>query len=157
MASRCESRRVASTSPVLDDARSDRGRRFRERSRTDLVAWLTLVDNSGTPQPAPLWFLWADEAEQVVIYSQPSARRLRWIERSGRASLHLDDDGHGHGYLVMTGAVHRLRPDYPAADQNEDFLSKYRPSMDSIFGGPATYAGAFSIPLVFNPRRARGH
>lgn len=148
---------MVSPSPVLDDPDSDRGRRFRERLRTDLVAWLTLVADSGTPQPAPLWFLWSEEAEEVVIYSQATARRLQWIERSDRASLHLNDDGHGHDYLVLTGVVHRLRPDYPGPDQNEAFLSKYRPTMDSIFGSPAGYAGVFSVPLVFRPHRVRGH
>lgn len=148
---------MARASSVFPDSASDPGRRFRERLSTDLVAWLTLVPESGTPQPAPVWFLWVDDTEDVVIYSQSTARRLQWLDRSNRASLHLNDDGHGHDYLVMTGTLDRLASDYPGPDEHDVFLAKYRPSMDSIFGAAANYAAAFSVPLIFTPRRVRGH
>jgi PPOX class probable F420-dependent enzyme len=93
---------------VFPDPESDVGRRFRERLRTDLVAWLTLVADSGTPQPSPVGFLWVEETEDVVIYSQATARRLDWLDRRDRASLHLSDDGQGRDYLVMTGTLHRV-------------------------------------------------
>jgi hypothetical protein len=34
------------------------GTRATRHLTDDVVAWLTLVDASGTPQPAPVWFLW---------------------------------------------------------------------------------------------------
>jgi len=135
----------------------DAARRFRERLRTDRIAWLTLTADSGMPQPGPVWFLWAEESGDVLIYSRSTARRLDWITRSDQASLHLNDDGQGHDYLVLTGALHRLNTDYPAPDRHDAFLSKYRPLMESVFGDPARYAAMFSVPLIFTPHRARGH
>jgi PPOX class probable F420-dependent enzyme len=123
----------------------------------DRIAWLTLAADSGMPQPAPVWFLWGEESDDVVIYSQATARRLDWITRRDQASLHLNDDGQGHNYLVMTGTIHRLNPSYPGADEHDAFLSKYRPLMDSVFGDPSKYAALFSVPLVFTPQRARGN
>jgi PPOX class probable F420-dependent enzyme len=141
---------------VFPDPASDLGRRFRERLRTDLVAWLTLVADSGTPQPSPVGFLWVEETEDVVIYSQATARRLDWLDRRDRASLHLSDDGQGRDYLVMTGTLHRLGADYPAPDEHDAFLSKYRTLISSAFGSPAAYAARFSVPLIFTPQRVRG-
>lgn len=92
----------------------------------------------------------------VVIYSQATARRLDWLTRSDRASVHLNDDGQGLDYLVMTGTLHRLGVDYPGPDEHEAFLSKYRTSINSAFGSPVAYAARFSVPLIFTPQRTRG-
>lgn len=81
-----------------------------------------------------MWFLWVDQEQHVVIYSHASARRLDWIARNERASLHLNDDGRGHDYLVLTGTLHRLDPAHPGPDTNPTFLTKYRALMNEVFG-----------------------
>ena len=43
---------------VLPDPSTTFGARVERRLRDEPVAWLTLVDPRGTPQPAPIWFLW---------------------------------------------------------------------------------------------------
>ena len=140
---------------VLPEPGSEPGRRLRERLRTDLVAWLTLVADSGTPQPAPVAFLWDARTGDVLVYSQTDARRLDWLARRDRASLHLDDDGQGRDYLVLTGTLRRAGLDHPAADEHGGFLAKYRASIDSRFGSVAAYAARFSVPLLFTPGRGR--
>src|SRR3954469_20784459 len=112
---------ASASSSLLPDPTSELGRRFRERLRTDLAAWLTLVADSGTPQPTPVAFLWIEETEDVLIYSQATARRLEWLTRRGRASLHLGDDGQGRDYLVLTGILRRLGADFPGPDEHEAF------------------------------------
>jgi PPOX class probable F420-dependent enzyme len=124
--------------------------------RAEPVAWLTLVSDSGTPQPSPVGFLWAEDTGRVLIYSQADARRLDWLTRSDRASLHLGDDGQGRDYLVMTGSLRRLDDDHPGPDENEAFLAKYRTSIEAAFGSLAAYAATFSVPLLFTPERMRG-
>lgn len=47
---------MAPASDALPDPATDRGRRVRDRLRTEPVAWLTLVSISGTPQPSPVGF-----------------------------------------------------------------------------------------------------
>lgn len=132
--------------------------RFRARLNSDQVAWLTLVTERGTPQPAPVWFLWDEVRQRATIYSQPSAKRLDHIDRGGKASLHLNDDGQGHHYVVMTGAVERLDPhENPPADRFAAYLAKYRTTMEAVFGTPEEYAAAFSVPLSFVPRTVRGN
>jgi hypothetical protein len=53
---------------VLPDTRF--GARVARRLHEDMTAWLTLTDQAGTPQPAPVWFLWDDDSSCVVLYSQ---------------------------------------------------------------------------------------
>jgi hypothetical protein len=43
---------------VLPDPDSEVRARVARRLREDTTAWLTLADPAGTPQPAPVWFLW---------------------------------------------------------------------------------------------------
>ncbi len=149
---------MTSETPLLPDSDSEVGRRFRDRLDTDLVAWLSVVSGSGTPQPAPVWFLWVPQKQHVVIYSQTSARRLDWIDRNDRAALHFNDDGRGHDYLVLTGTLHRLdSAHHPGPANDPAFLAKYRALMDEVFGAPEAYAEMFSVPLTFMPRRTRAH
>ncbi|MGC5024396.1 pyridoxamine 5'-phosphate oxidase family protein [Tsukamurella sp. DT100] len=131
--------------------------RFRDRLNIDLVAWLTLVTERGTPQPAPVWFLWNDADQRVITYSQATAKRLDRIALGGRASLHLNDDGNGHDYLVMTGIIERLGSGFPPADAHAAFAAKYQTSMNTVFGSAARYATTFSVPLAFTPHTVRGN
>ena len=43
---------------VLPDPSTEFGARVARRLDEEVVAWLTVVDGAGTPQPAPIWFLW---------------------------------------------------------------------------------------------------
>jgi len=145
-------------SSVLPAPESELGQRFRDRLASDLIAWLTVVADSGTPQPAPVWFLWDENAEHALIYSQATARRLAWISSREQVSLHLVDNGRGHDYLVLTGTLRYLEPSaYPAASENPTFVGKYRALMEEVFGTPEAYDDAFSVPLEFKPSRSRGH
>lgn len=148
-----------SQSSILPARDSEAGQRFRQRLANDLIAWLTLVADSGTPQPTPVWFLWDNDAEQALIYSHARARRLGWLADRPQASLHLDDDGYGHDFVVLTGTVHRLddRAAHRPADENPDFVGKYHGLMTELFGEPRRYAAAFPTQLVFTPLRSRGH
>ena len=87
---------------VLPDPGTEFGARVARRLHEDAIAWLTLTDQAGTPQPAPVWFLWDDDSSCVVLYSQPTARRLARMKANSRCSLHLNDDGTGHNLVPRT-------------------------------------------------------
>ena len=59
------------------DTTSEFGARVERRLGRDLIAWLTTVSPSGTPQPSPVWFLW--DRETFLIYSRPDTPKLRNI------------------------------------------------------------------------------
>ncbi|HWM59791.1 MAG TPA: TIGR03667 family PPOX class F420-dependent oxidoreductase [Pseudonocardia sp.] len=140
---------------VLPDPGIDFGARVARRLRDEPVAWLTLVDGSGTPQPAPIWFLW--DGESALIYSDHRAKRLQHLRRQPRVALHLDGDGDGGDIVVLTGEIAEVS-DEPGAPDNPAYLAKYG---DRITGGPwgspEVFAETYSVALRFRPQRVRGH
>lgn len=140
---------------VLPDPSTEFGARVARRLRDEPIAWLTLIDGHGTPQPAPVWFLW--DGETVLIYSDHRARRLGYVRSHPRVSLHLDSDGQGGDIVVLTGEL-SVDDSTPAAPDNPAYLAKYG---TRITGGPwgsaETFAETYSVPLRFRPARVRGH
>lgn len=140
---------------TLPDPDTEFGARVARRLREEPVAWLTVVDGSGRPQPAPVWFLWDGEA--ALIYSAHDARRLDHVRANPRVAIHLDGDGRGGDIVVLTGEIADA-PDAPAVPDNAAYLAKYG---DWISGGPwktpEVFAQTYSVPLRLTVRRVRGH
>lgn len=131
------------------------GARVERRLRDEPIAWLTLVDPAGTPQPAPIWFLW--DGESALIYSDKNAKRLSHLRKNPRVALNLDGNGHGGDIVVLTGEVIE-DASAPAPQDNPPYLAKYG---EQIAGGswrtPEVFAETFGVPLRFTPTRVRGH
>ncbi|MGH3569165.1 MAG: TIGR03667 family PPOX class F420-dependent oxidoreductase [Pseudonocardia sp.] len=141
---------------VLPDPATDFGTRVVRRLREETLAWLTIVDGAGTPQPAPVWFLWDDASASALVYSHGEAKRLEHIRARPRVALHLDGDGRGGDIVVLTGLAEEA-PDEPPVDRNPAYLAKYG---DQITGGWQTaenFASIYSVPLRIHIRRTRGH
>jgi len=140
---------------ALPDPTTEFGARVARRLTDEAVGWLTLVDASGTPQPAPIWFLW--DGATALIYSDGKARRLAHLRANPRVSLSLDSNGHGGDIVVLTGEIGDA-PDEPAVPSNPAYLAKYGAQ---IAGGswktPEVFAETFSVPLRFRPSGVRGH
>lgn len=146
---------MASDASVLPDPSTEFGARVARRLQEETVGWLTLVDASGTPQPAPIWFLW--DGESALIYSDGKARRLEHLRANPRATLHFDSNGRGGDVVVLNGEVAEA-PDEPAVPANPVYLDKYGASIAAgPWSTPEAFAETFSVPLRFRPRRVRGH
>jgi PPOX class probable F420-dependent enzyme len=130
------------------------GERAARRLREDLVAWLTTVSPGGTPQPVPVWFLLDDDGT-VLLYSRPSQPKLRNLDASARASLHLDGDGQGGDIVVLTGTLRRS--DDPPAHEVPAYVEKYGGRIARNGWTPESFAGDYSVALRFEPARLRGH
>jgi PPOX class probable F420-dependent enzyme len=141
---------------VLPDPATEFGARVAHRLRTELLAWLTVTDGAGTPQPAPVWFLWDPDTESVLVYSHGEAKRLAHLRANPRVALHLDGDGRGGDVVVLTGqATHS--PDEPQADTNAAYLDKYGAQIAGGWPSVTNFASLYSAPLRIRPRRVRGH
>jgi len=125
------------------------------RLHEDKIAWLTLTDPAGMPQPAPVWFLWDDASACGVVYSQPTARRIARLKANPRCSLHLNDDGTGHDLIVLTGRIAEAA-DLVPAHQNSAYVEKYGHWMARVLGSAERFASMFSVPLRFEPTGFRG-
>lgn len=130
------------------------GKRAAEHLQTDPVIWLTTLDADGTPQPAPVWFLW--DGATLLVYSQPTARRLKNIERSPKVSVHFNTDAEADEVVVLTCEA-RLDPSTPPGDKVEAYLAKYLQGITRLGWTPASFAADYSVPFRITPLRLRGH
>ena len=131
------------------------GDRVRRRLRDEKVIWLTTVGQDGTPQMNPVWFLW-DGADAVLVYNRPDAQRLRHLVARPQLALNLDGNGRGGDIVVVTG-VARRDDSVPPADRHEEYLAKYREDMARVSGSVEKFAQDYSVPLLIDLRRVRGH
>jgi PPOX class probable F420-dependent enzyme len=49
------------------------------RITQDNVAWLTTITDRGAPAPNPVWFV--PDGDDLVVFSNPQARKVRNIEQ----------------------------------------------------------------------------
>ncbi|HEV8191922.1 MAG TPA: TIGR03667 family PPOX class F420-dependent oxidoreductase [Ktedonobacterales bacterium] len=138
---------------VLPSPSTPFGERVLSRLRDELIIWLTTVGADATPQPNPVWFLWADES--VLVYSLPNAARMRNIERNPRVALNFDGNGQGGEIIVIAGEA-RISHDDPPADQVAAYTEKYKDFIARHFGTPANFAAEYSTPLRITPLKVRG-
>jgi len=139
---------------VLPDPSTEFGARVARRLDEEVVAWLTVVDGAGTPQPAPIWFLW--DGESALIYSLTGAKRLTHLRARPRVALHLNGDGQGSDIVVLTGEIVDAPGAPPVAD-NPAYFAKYGERITSGWGSAEAFDAQYSVPLRFTPRRVRGY
>ena len=92
------------------------------RLESDIYGWLTTVAKSGQPVPRLVWFYF--DGEEVTVYSEPDAAKVRHIKAHPRVSLNLDSDGNGAGIIIVGGVA---RIDEAGADPfaDERYVTKY--------------------------------
>jgi PPOX class probable F420-dependent enzyme len=124
-----------------------------DRLESDHYGWLTTVAKSGQPVPKLVWFYFDGSA--LVVYTMPSAAKVRHVGNHPLVSLHLDSDGNGGGIVAIggTAAVDAegvdCRDDAPywakygaiaaqfgLADTMGDYSTRLRISIDKVWVTP---------------------
>lgn len=136
------------------DLATEFGTRVAHRLRDDRLIWLTTVRADGTPQPSPVWFLWADQA--FLIYSQPSTQKLRNIARNPKVALNFDGDGHGGNIVVFTGEAW-IDESAPPPHRVAEYVEKYQEGFKRIGMTAEHFAQAYSVAIRVTPTSLRGH
>jgi PPOX class probable F420-dependent enzyme len=114
-----------------------------DRLSSDSYGWLTTVAKSGQPVPRLVWFYF--DGNDVVVYSEPSAAKVRHIKAHPRVSLNLDSDGNGAGIIVVGG---NATVDAEGADplRDERYRAKYG-ELAATFGFSDEFLAAYSTRL----------
>ncbi len=123
------------------------------RLNSEQVIWLTTVSASGAPQPRPVWFVW--DGARIVIYSEPTARKVAHVAANPRVSLNFNCDAGGDDVQVILGRA-SLAADGPAPRDNADYLAKYAEAIPAIGQTIASFTERFSAVIVVEPTRVRG-
>jgi PPOX class probable F420-dependent enzyme len=136
---------------VLDLDPSARARAD-QRLRTEQVLWLTTVRADGQPQASPVWFLW--DGETLLVFSRPSAQKLRNLAGNPRVAVHVDTDEAGEDVLTIEGTA-AVDPDAPPSDRLEEYQGKYRDGIRALGMTPDQLAGDYSVAIRIRPTHAR--
>jgi PPOX class probable F420-dependent enzyme len=140
----------------LPDPSTPFGERVARRLRDDRLIWLTTVDAKGTPQPAPVWFLWDETNSTILIYSRADAKRLEHLQHNSRVALNFDGNGTGGDIIVITGEA-QVSIDDPPADRLPIYAEKYRDFITRSYATPEKFAAVYSVALRIRHIAIRGH
>jgi PPOX class probable F420-dependent enzyme len=135
------------------DFDSKLGRRAVRKLKREQIIWLTSVDDQGRPQPRPVWFHW--NGEDVLIFSQPKAGKVRQIAARPAVALHFNSDEAGSEVTVLLGEAHRMAAP-PPPERLKAYLRKYRSGIAGLEMTLSSFQAEYSVPILVQPTVLRG-
>ena len=149
---RADARGVGFASVGAIDISSELGARAEQRLRSERTIWLATVALDGAPDVRPVWFLW--DGASFLLFSKPTAAKLRAIAANPDVCLHLDPDEWGENVVIVTGKA-RIAPERPRADETPAFVEKYSWGFERFRFTASEYADEYSTPvsIVFESLR----
>ncbi|MGW6423944.1 TIGR03667 family PPOX class F420-dependent oxidoreductase [Nocardia sp. NPDC055053] len=136
---------------VLDES-TPFGATVAKRLADEHLIWLTTIGAGDTPQPNPVWFLWEDGT--FLIYTEPTAKRLRHLARNPRVALNFNSSAAGGEIAVFTGTA-RIGEAVSEAVR-AGYSRKYTQGFAEIKMSEADFYKTYSIPIHITPDRLRG-
>lgn len=137
------------------DFKSKLGRKAMRHLKQEYFIWLTTVDSSGTPQPRPVWFIL--EGDSILIYSQPSAFKLKHILNNPNVALHFNTpDSKGEEDVIVFSGVAKIDPKIQPVNKNNAYLRKYREGIKSLSSTPQKFTEEYSTPVRIKLTSLRG-
>ena len=133
------------------DFTTELGKHAEKRLSEEYVVWLTTVSQTASPQPNPVWFYW--DGKVLLLYSQPSAHKVRNIARNPRVSVNFQADDDGGDIVVLTGTA-SIEKNPPKHDQR--YIQKYRSHIPKIGLTPESLASTYSVEIKVTPEKLRG-
>jgi PPOX class probable F420-dependent enzyme len=133
------------------DLTTELGVRAAKRLKDEYIVWLTTVSPGGTPEPNPVWFYW--DGTGLIIYSQPSAHKLRNIARNPKVSVNFHSDADGGDVIILTGTA---SIDKHPSQHDPRYLQKYHEEVPKIGLTPESFAASYSVLIRLVPDKLRG-
>ena len=118
----------------------------------ELVGWLTTVTPTGQPQSSVVWFL--RDGSDLLIYSQPSAGKLRNIGTNPKVAFTLRSDPHGDHFVSIEGTA-RIDHSPTPAHEVPAYLAKYEDEIIRLGWTPPEFAEDYSVLITVNVVRIR--
>jgi PPOX class probable F420-dependent enzyme len=134
------------------DTSTELGLRADQRLRSERTIWLATVSPEGATSVRPVWFVW--DGESFVIFSKPTAAKVRDIAANPQVCLHLETDEWGENVVIVTGRA-RIAPDHPPVDETQAYVEKYAWGFDRLGVDAHDYAEEYSTPIVIALERLR--
>jgi PPOX class probable F420-dependent enzyme len=105
------------------------------RISEDEVAWLTTVTDSGAPAPNPVWVV--ADGDDLVVFSEPTSRKVHNIEQRPAVTLHFNSDPRGGDIVIVSGTASvthdsSVRGVGPYLDKYEESIGEMGMTVDHI-------------------------
>ncbi|MGB8644328.1 MAG: TIGR03667 family PPOX class F420-dependent oxidoreductase [Anaerolineae bacterium] len=136
------------------DLKSELGARVAKRLHQESTIWLTTTGADGMPQPRPVWFLWDEGSNTVIIFTQPSGAKVRHIEKNPKVALNLNTNPHGGDVVVLLGQAEVLHGTLPP-ELIKAYVDKYRVGMKNIGMNPEQFEQSYSTVVRVTPTKMR--
>ncbi|MGQ0616917.1 MAG: pyridoxamine 5'-phosphate oxidase family protein [Acidimicrobiia bacterium] len=122
------------------------------RIAEDEVAWLTTVTDGGAPAPNPVWFVL--DGDDLVVFTEPTSRKVHNIEQRPLVCLHFNSDAGGGDIVIINGRAelgHGQRPsDLPA------YVAKYSKAITEVLRSTVeAYDRTYDTQVRIRPTRVR--
>ncbi|KNX36518.1 TIGR03667 family PPOX class F420-dependent oxidoreductase [Luteipulveratus halotolerans] len=135
------------------DLRAGVGPRALERLESEISIWLTTVSPGGRPQPTPVWFLWT--GQELLVLSQPSARKLRNIAAGARVAVNFNFGGDGNDVQVLSGTA-RVDESGLSAAERTAYDTKYASGYRELQMSADAFHEEYSTLIRIGPERLTG-
>lgn len=123
-----------------------------QRLQNEQIIWFTTVRADGAPQPTPVWFLWTNNS--FLIFSQPTALKVRNLQHNPKVALNFHTDEYGGNVVVFTGEA-RVDPNSVTAAERAAYLKKYEEGIKMIEMTPESMEAVYSTVIRVNVTRVR--
>ena len=111
------------------DLTDPKGAHTDQRLHAEPMIWLSTVRPDGRPHLVPVWFLW--DGATILIFSKPSAQKVRNLRHSPQVMLALDTADEGEDVVLLEGRAELLGDDAPRSTLPE-YADKYAALMQRI-------------------------
>jgi PPOX class probable F420-dependent enzyme len=122
------------------------------RLKAAYVIWFTTVREDGMPLPTPVWFVW--ENGSFLIYSQPTAQKVKNIQKNPYAALNLNTSADGEEYTIFHVQV-TVDEAAPLPTQHPAYFAKYETGIGDINMTPESFDATFKLALRATPLKVR--
>lgn len=114
------------------------------------VAWLATVRPDGRPHVVPVWYAW--EEESLLVFSKPTAQKVRNLAHDRRAMVAIGEPGGVSGMALFEAiAVADERP--ITAAHSPMFSRKYGAHLARLGSSVEQFAETYPEPIQLRPTR----
>ncbi len=136
------------------DWNSDLGRKAQQHLESEYAIWLTTVDTRLTPQPRPVWFVW--DGATILLYSEPSAHKVKQIQEHERVALHFSADAKAEQDVIILLGDAQVDLSAPPAHKHPAYVQKYGEGIAGLSMGEEQFGREYSVAIRVTPTSLRG-
>ena len=129
-------------------------KKAREAVKEEYVVWFTTVDTKIIPHTRPVWFVW--DKGGFLIFSQPTAFKLKHIKRNPNVILHFNSDQIAEERVVIYQGVARIDDSPVRPHQVKSYLQKYKSGIERLGSTPEEFSEGYSVAIRITPTALRG-